>query len=694
MNWFYAIVGMFAAGDAAIGGYVFFKNPSRPLHRVFLVFAFGMGLVGGGMVLLFATHHLVFDRIVFAGGYLMIFGLVLLSMKFPTDKKISPRVWLLFLPLAILALLTPFGFLVKSVIFRPDGILEPVNGPGIGWFAIIIGAYVILSVWQFWKSYRSLSGVPRLQLQYLALGAGTFALVTFVCNVLLPAVGIFDLNLLGPVSSSIFLGSVGYAIVRHELLDIRVVVQRSAIYLALIGIVIAFYLGMIFVLGHLFGKAFDLAVAVSGGLTACVGVFTVPMIERYFRRLTDPLFFKDTYDYASALEELSEILNQNLETLKILEETSLTLARLFRTSVVELALSPDFSELPRPDSSRYSSLLEDLQRTRKIIRVGGLEEIPRDTASGGKRKSSSADKATGIEVAVPIILAEKFIGGLLLGPKRSGEPYRPQDMRLLTTLAYQLAAALEKARLYEEVRAHSEHLEERVRERTAELEGLQEKERSMMADISHRLQTPLTVVKSKLGSLRIEPVMKPHLEIFERSIDDISKFIYDLMNLVRLGMPHQKASRVPVDTSALIENIIEYFQVLAEEKNMKVEAAISPDVSVLGNKDMLEELVTNLLSNAYKYMGDAEPKKIWVRLWQEQGQVVLEVEDSGPGIPRDDLRRIFERSYRGHRSQNSDGMGLGLAITKRIVENHGGAIAIQSEPGQGTKVTVTFPAAP
>ena len=689
MTWPYVLVGFLSVVDALIGGYVFFKNSLRPLNLVFFAFAFGMALIGVGMVLLSNTHYLIFDKVIFGGGYLMVFGLMLLSMKFPADEPLHPAAWLVFLPLAVLTALTPFGFLVKEVIFRPDGILEPVNGPGIHVFAVIIGAYILLSGWEFWKRYRSLSGSSRLQMQYLALGAGVFVLTTFLCNVLLPSLGVFDLNMLGPISSVVFVVAIAYAIVQHRLLDIRVVIQRSAIYLALMTVIIGFYLILIFTMGAWFHGIFDRQDTVFFGvglLTVCVGIFTVPYLERYFRRVTDRFFFKDRYNYPKALHNLSAILNQNIETERIVRRTSQALKDILRTAEAHIVLFRDRSD-PAANLSWYSQVRAIAFRQKgTIVLARWATEVWDDIGNYLRREH-------GIEVVTPIFLGRKPLGAIVLGPKRSGDPYRDEDAELLTTFSYQAAVALEKARLFEKLKNYSGVLEERVRERTTELTQLQEEQHQMMIDISHRLQTPLTAVKSELDFLKRQPDSPEHLDTFERSIDGISKFIYDLLNLARLGIEKNEFPKERLDLSNLLQSLAEYFEVMAGEGNIRFIARIEPDIFVAGSQEHLEELVMNLVSNAFKYLNAEREKKVVIALRKSNGQAVLEVTDNGRGIAPEDLERIFERFYRGKQTgvDVASGTGLGLAIAKRIVDNHSGTIAIESESGQGTKVTATLP---
>ncbi len=256
------------------------------------------------------------------------------------------------------------------------------------------------------------------------------------------------------------------------------------------------------------------------------------------------------------------------------------------------------------------------------------------------------------------------------------------------------AIGLERVELYEKIRRHSEELEEKVRERTAQLRQAREEERQVMADISHGLQTPLTIVRGELDLLKEKfPVADGTLDMLTKSIDGISKFIYDFLKLARFEAPQTAFKKEPVNFSQLLQELVEYFDVLGRAKDVAIVGEIEPDITVSGEREKLEELVTNLVSNAFKYIGEGHGKKIAIALRRVPDGVELCVEDNGAGIDAEDLPNIFNRFYRskarGRRSV--EGTGLGLAICKTIADKHGAAISVESVPGKGTLFRVLFP---
>ncbi len=213
--------------------------------------------------------------------------------------------------------------------------------------------------------------------------------------------------------------------------------------------------------------------------------------------------------------------------------------------------------------------------------------------------------------------------------------------------------------------------------------------KNFMNDVSHSLQTPLTVIKGELDFLKMRSKPIKELAKFEKSVDEISRLIYNLLKLAKVEMQDQDAKKELLNLSVLIEDIIEYLDVLCKTNNIKIEKHIQPEIFVLGNKEALETLITNLTSNAIKYIAN---KKVITITLKKTDYAELVIKDTGIGIEKENLKYIFNRFYRaGSVRSGVSGTGLGLAISKKIAENHGGDISVESTPKKGTTFTVRFP---
>ena len=223
--------------------------------------------------------------------------------------------------------------------------------------------------------------------------------------------------------------------------------------------------------------------------------------------------------------------------------------------------------------------------------------------------------------------------------------------------------------------------------------------REFVANASHELRTPLSLVKGFLetledGALK-DPVKGPRfVQIASRHVESLAALVEDLLTLGRLDAAVDTRPPVAVALGPVVEAVLQGFELAVDSKKLRLERAIAADLpAALGHRDLLERAVRNLVDNAVKYTDQG-----WVRVSvrREAAEVVVEVADSGPGIPREDLGRIFERFYRVEKSRTREagGTGLGLAIVKHIAQQEHGTVTVESEVGKGTRFRFAVPSAP
>jgi heavy metal sensor kinase len=231
----------------------------------------------------------------------------------------------------------------------------------------------------------------------------------------------------------------------------------------------------------------------------------------------------------------------------------------------------------------------------------------------------------------------------------------------------------------------------------ARLENSVEQMKQFTASISHELRTPLTALRGEAEVALLEAhtveeyqhVLASQLEEF----DKLSQMVNQLLVLARAEAGEIHWTEQSVDLSVLATSLAEQMEPIATAKNVHLEVSVNQGVVVRGDSNWLERLILNLLDNAVKFTEDGG--KVLVRLSSENEQAVLRVEDTGVGIPAEAIPRVFERFFRAEpsRSKNVEGVGLGLALAKWIVEQHHGKIEVQSQPGQGSCFTVRLPKA-
>ena len=234
-------------------------------------------------------------------------------------------------------------------------------------------------------------------------------------------------------------------------------------------------------------------------------------------------------------------------------------------------------------------------------------------------------------------------------------------------------------------------------EMTARVNTSQQVRRDFVANVSHELKTPLTSIQgfsqAILDGAAADPeAVRRAATIINDEADRMRRSVEGLLDLARLDAGQAALQRAPTDLAAVLASIIEKLSLRAAEKQIILRAQIDPLPSMVADADRLAQVFANLLDNALKYTPNGGTVMLTAQLGS--GGAVVTVADTGSGIPAEDLPHIFERFYRVEKSKAAGrGYGLGLAITKEIVQAHGGAISVESVSGLGTKFTVRLPLA-
>jgi signal transduction histidine kinase len=306
--------------------------------------------------------------------------------------------------------------------------------------------------------------------------------------------------------------------------------------------------------------------------------------------------------------------------------------------------------------------------------------------------------ANGLEACInlPLRTKERVLGVLYVTLDHA-HVFSDREIQLLTAVTEIAAAAIDRIMMLDS-------LEQRVQQRTQELaeanENLKELDRlktKFVSDVSHELRTPATNLSLYLDLMeRGRPERREqYTAVLRRQIGRLITMIEDILNLSRLDMDKIEWQIVSLDVNEVIRQV-------AANRQPETETTLSPTLElrknippILGDRKQISLVVNNVLNNAVNYTPQGH---IIVRTdWDEAAnQIIIEVEDSGIGIPQDELAHIFDRFYRGSNVSQSAiaGTGLGLSIVKEVVALHHGHIAVSSAPGLGTLVRITFPTAP
>ena len=222
--------------------------------------------------------------------------------------------------------------------------------------------------------------------------------------------------------------------------------------------------------------------------------------------------------------------------------------------------------------------------------------------------------------------------------------------------------------------------------------------RDFVANVSHELRTPLTAIRGYIEALSEgDTTPEDHqrfLEIITRHTQRMERLVKDLLRLARLDAGQETLELATCDTRGLVGGVVAETTSAAEARAQRLETTIAPGAeSVRADPAKLHDALRNLVANAISYSPEGSTIRIETTP-ATGGRVDIVVSDEGPGIPDEDLSRVFERFYRVDKSRARDpgGTGLGLAIVKHLVELHGGTVRVENGEGRGARFTITIEA--
>jgi signal transduction histidine kinase len=235
------------------------------------------------------------------------------------------------------------------------------------------------------------------------------------------------------------------------------------------------------------------------------------------------------------------------------------------------------------------------------------------------------------------------------------------------------------------------HLSARFGEMATRLQEAEELERNFLMTVSHELRTPLTAIRGHVEALREgvaqdEASRAESLGVIAAEASRLERLVGDVLDLAKLDTRRFTLRHEEVDMGRLLERAYSTFAEEARRREIDYRQVIGARPVIIADGDRVLQIISNLLSNAFRWTPDGG--RVELALDQENGTISVAVEDSGPGIPADEVDRIFRPFW----SRDGGGTGLGLAIARELATAHGGHILLDTEPGRGTRFQLVLPA--
>ncbi len=560
---------------------------------------------------------------------------------------------------------------------------------------------------QLFKLYNISTGKRRSQLQYIILGS----IIGFSCAfVNFPLWYDIPINPFLNIGVIFYIGMFTYAMVRHRLMDIKLVLRKYSVYttslisIILPALVIKYIVNIYFAHTEVWVDFIILIVAIS--------VFSP--IKNYYYRIANKYFFSSLYDSGEVIAGLSDKLRSTLEVKKIYHYISDTLIKSFHAKAFAVIT---------PDEERDSHIIQYnngfktgnrkrfpgnkylrkhfIKKNKSII----VEELKR-TPSRKYNKTIEILSSLGAEILTPMNIKDKTVGLIVLGAKESGDMYNDEDLGVLRVIGAQAAIAIQNALLYEETRNFGMKLEKEVAMATAELRAankrlkkLDQTKSEFISIASHQLRTPLTIIKGYISMMlegnfgKLTPSEVDSLDKVYKSNERLIQLVENLLNISRIESGRLQFHYEVMQLKRVVDSVVEELASSAKKNGLRFiyKKPSEPLPKVKIDEEKIRQVVLNLIDNAIKY---TKKGSITVGLRQVEKNIEFCVADSGMGIREEDLESLFKKFFRGVGTSlvHTEGVGLGLYVARTMIEAHKGKIWAESKgENQGSRFCFVVP---
>jgi len=546
-----------------------------------------------------------------------------------------------------------------------------------------------------------------------SLALATFHAVIFI--ILLPIrFGETDIiYVIGYLAPSYFVIATTYSLLRQQLFDIRAAVARATTYILILSTVVLAYGVMIFgVSGVFFDSAsVPFVLKIVYLISGIVLAFTFQPLKRFFDIYTNKIFYRDSYDTQHFLEELNKILVSTIDLKILVQKTIETIAINLKPEFTVFFLS-DTPYVPQRFIGNTSNLFTDEEFRQVVKQVSALHEkiVVTDTLTEDSKNATlyNALQTRNIAIVSRLVSDSKSraesSGYILIGIKKSGNPYSRQDIGTVEIITNQLVIAIQNALHFEEIQNFNVTLQAKVEEATRKLRRANEKLKALdetkddfISMASHQLRTPLTSIKGYISMVlegdagKLAPTQREMLGQAFFSSQRMVYLISDLLNVSRLKTGKFVIERNQINLATMVDQELKQLKETAASRHLTLnfeKPADFPDLML--DETKTRQVIMNFVDNAIYYTPAGG--HINVKLIDNPNNIELRVEDDGIGVARSDQPHMFTKFYRAGNARKArpDGTGLGLFMAKKVIIAEEGSLIFESTEGKGSTFGFVF----
>jgi signal transduction histidine kinase len=707
--------------ELILGFFILFKDRKSRVHRSFFGITICLAFWSFSSYMSWKSKAPIlnfWDNMLYCGPSLLASFFVYFALSFPAKKKIYKKQYLLIFGPSIILCIAAFFRLIIKTSFTPSNYIP---GFGLPIFNVYFLIYMLFSFLILFKNLKNLTGLQKLQINYVFAGTFIATTVGSLFNLFLPMMQISELTELGPsLSGPILVVFIAYAILRYRLMDINVVLTRAGIFM----VVYAFILGIPFIIGwkgrELFVEKFGVAgwwlvpTSIMAGL-ASVGPY---LYNRLRYRAEEALLqeqrrYQETLRQASRgmilIKELNKLLNLIVHIITKSVRVSHAGIYLYDSDRDAYVLKSWRDKHRKQDYDvihKDSILVEYLMRIRKSVlaeEVQSRQGIPEGLGNFLKQMMAT--------LIVPAFAKDHLVGFLLLGDKLSGRVYTNDDITVFEVLTSQAALAIENALFYEET---GKSLAQQFHEHRLRSVG------KMGSGVGHQINNRFNVISVKAEITLLDTIekLKTNKNLSEEiaaCVNEVESTLNTIIEEAQRGgtiattltrFSRKQESYKALSLKEVVDGTLNLLSCKFSLAELNVSLSIPENLPLIyGNLAQLQDIFFNLLDNAHDALlkkkeeinagrldETASSPYVEIRATPFSSEVQVTIEDNGIGMAEHQVDQLFIPFFTT-KATSEKGTGLGLSIIKRIIDAHSGRINCTSTYGKGTSFIITLPAA-
>ncbi len=620
---------------------------------------------------------------------------------------------LLYIPIFFAQILSLTLYTFTDIELRRFGVY--VVDPLWGYTSVVLitTSYILAGILLLLLNKSRQTYQKKSQINLIAAGVSASLVVSFIANFVLINSRFAEYVILATGPAIIFfIGSIGVAVIKHGLFDIRLVVARTLGYLLSVG-VLAFVYGLL---------AFSVAEIIFANvnssrtlqqfvytLLAVVLAFTFQPLKRFFDRWSNKIFYRDAYETQELLDNLNKVLVSTIELEKLLSNSAKIINETLKTEfcifgIKEIGKSPQ--RIIGTAHKEFSP--EDITEVRAITPKMRIKTIVADELDESQANLQTLMRKNDIAVLVRLTdtpnQKAEGIGYIVLGNKKSGSPFARQDLAVLEIIADELVIAIQNSLRFEEIKNFNVTLQDKVDDATRKLRAanqrlieLDQTKDDFISMASHQLRTPLTSIKGYVSMVMegdAGKITKKQSELLDQAFTSSQRMVYliaDLLNVSRLRTGKFVIEPKETNLANVIDGEIAQLKETAKGRNLELTYDKPKNFPTLMlDETKIRQVIMNFADNAIYYTPSGGHIAV---VLEDKGETIeFAVTDDGIGVPKSEQHHMFNKFYRAHNAKKArpDGTGLGLFMAKKVVVAQGGSIIFKSQEGKGSTFGFSF----